>query len=131
MNTKVKAAIASYARSVLAAGLALYLAGMTDPVELANALLAGLVPVILRYVNPNDPAFGIVRNAVPGVAKLVKGESVIPKEYIEKNKAALDNLVREVAKASSNNGGGKPINAKLVKAKPAAKKPAAKKPPTK
>jgi hypothetical protein len=57
------AMLASYGRSLLAAGLALYAAGVTDPAQLANALWAALLPVIIRYVNPNDPAFGRVPSA--------------------------------------------------------------------
>lgn len=52
------ALIASYSRSLLAAGLALYAAGVTDPAQMANALWAALLPVVIRYVNPNDAAFG-------------------------------------------------------------------------
>jgi len=58
MNKQLKALLASYGRSVLGAGIALYLSGVTDPVQLGNALLAALVPVAIRYINPNDPAFG-------------------------------------------------------------------------
>ena len=57
------AMLASYGRSLLAAGIALYAAGVTDPTQLANALWAALLPVIIRYVNPNDPAFGRVPSA--------------------------------------------------------------------
>ncbi|MFM6944053.1 MAG: hypothetical protein ACKOXV_02085 [Bacteroidota bacterium] len=60
MNAKTKALLASYGRSVLGAGLALYLSGVTDPTELLNALVAALVPVAIRYINPNDSAFGRV-----------------------------------------------------------------------
>jgi hypothetical protein len=59
MNTKVKALLASYARSVLSAATALYLAGVTDPVDLAWSLVAAVLPVAIRYINPNDKAFGI------------------------------------------------------------------------
>lgn len=52
------ALLASYGRSLLAAGLALYAAGVTDPGQLANALWAAILPVVIRYVNPNDAAFG-------------------------------------------------------------------------
>ena len=58
MNAQLKALLASYARSVLGAGTTLYLAGVTDPLDLAWSLLGALAPVIIRYVNPNDPAFG-------------------------------------------------------------------------
>ena len=52
------AMLASYVRSLLAAGIALYAAGVTDPAQLANALWAAVLPVVIRYVNPNDTAFG-------------------------------------------------------------------------
>lgn len=121
MNAKLKAAIASYARSVLAAASALYLAGVTDPVDLANALVAGLLPVALRALNKKDPAFGIVEKiAEPYIAKLQNGEPVIPKEYIEKNKEALDKLVNEAQKAA--------VEAAKAPAKKPAPKPAPKAP---
>jgi hypothetical protein len=64
MNTKqLVELLSSYGRSLLAAGLALYAAGVTEPTQLANALWAALLPVVIRYVNPNDPAFGIVPSA--------------------------------------------------------------------
>lgn len=64
MNKQLVALLASYGRSLLAAGLALYAAGVTDPTQLANALWAALLPVVIRYVNPNDPAFGRIPTAV-------------------------------------------------------------------
>ena len=75
MNTKqLVELLASYGRSLLAAGLALYAAGVTDPMQLANALWAALLPVAIRYVNPNDPAFGRVPSAedVAAAAKTAK-----------------------------------------------------------
>jgi hypothetical protein len=64
MKTKeLKALLASYGRSVLGAASALYLAGVTDPADLAWSLAAALIPVGLRAVNPNDTAFGIVPSA--------------------------------------------------------------------
>ena len=72
MNTKqLVALLASYGRSLLAAGIALYAAGVTDPAQLANALWAALLPVVIRYVNPNDAAFGIV----PSVDEVAKAAS--------------------------------------------------------
>ena len=53
-----KALGASWARSFLAAALALYMAGETDPKTLAMAGVAAVAPVILRWLNPNDTAFG-------------------------------------------------------------------------
>lgn len=58
MNAKLKALVASYARSVLSAASALYLAGVTDPLDLLWSLVAAVLPVAIRYINPNDPAFG-------------------------------------------------------------------------
>jgi hypothetical protein len=59
MNTEqLKALLASYGRSVLGAGIALYMSGVTDPKTLAYSLIAALAPVALRAVNPNDKAFG-------------------------------------------------------------------------
>ena len=58
MNEQVKALLASYGRSVLGAGLALYMSGVTDLKTLAYSLLAALAPVALRAINPNDAAFG-------------------------------------------------------------------------
>lgn len=54
-----KAMIASYGRSVLGAAVSTYVA--TQDWKLAlNALWAAALPVILRYVNPKDTAFGKV-----------------------------------------------------------------------
>lgn len=101
MNQQLKAALASYARSVLAAASALYLAGVTDPLQLLNALIAGILPVALRALNKNDPAFGLIAKvAEPYLAKISGGEPVISKEYIEKNQAAVDTLVAELKKAN-------------------------------
>jgi hypothetical protein len=52
-----KAMVASYARSVLGAAVAVYTS--TGDVKMAaNALWAAALPVILRYLNPKDMAFG-------------------------------------------------------------------------
>jgi hypothetical protein len=64
MNTEqLKALLSSYGRSVLASGLALYMAGVTDPKDLWTALVAAVAPVALRALNPNDKAFGILPDA--------------------------------------------------------------------
>lgn len=55
---QIKAMAASWLRSFLAAGLAVYMAGVTDPKAIAMAGVAAVAPVILRYLNPNDSAFG-------------------------------------------------------------------------
>jgi hypothetical protein len=52
-----KALLASYGRSVLGAGVSTYAA--TQDWKLAlNALWAAALPVIMRYLNPKDAAFG-------------------------------------------------------------------------
>ena len=56
---EVKALAASWARSFLAAGIAVYMAGITDPKAIAGAGLAAVLPVILRFLNPNDASFGL------------------------------------------------------------------------
>lgn len=57
---EIKAMAASWARSFMAASLALYMAGETDPKTLALAGAAAVAPVILRYLNPKDQAFGLL-----------------------------------------------------------------------
>ena len=57
--TEIKGLAASWARSFLAAGIAVYMAGVTDPKAIAGTGLAAVLPVILRYLNPNDAAFGL------------------------------------------------------------------------
>ncbi len=56
-----KALLASWARSFFAAALALYMAGETDPKTLGMAGIAAIAPVVLRWLNPNDSAFGVTR----------------------------------------------------------------------
>ena len=53
-----KAMLASYLRSMIAAAAAVYLTGNTDPMDLVRAAIAAIIPVVLRWANPNDPAFG-------------------------------------------------------------------------
>jgi hypothetical protein len=56
--TNLKAIAASWARSFLAASIACYLAGVTDPNALFAAGLAAVLPVVLRWLNPSDYSFG-------------------------------------------------------------------------
>jgi len=58
LKPKDKALLASYGRSVIAAVIAVYSTGNTDPADLGKAALAALVPVLIQYVNPKDVAFG-------------------------------------------------------------------------
>jgi len=76
MNTETKALLASYGRSVLGSAVALYLAGV--PLEdLLYSLIAALIPVALRYVNPKDPAFGRKLPAAEEVAVALKDVKVV------------------------------------------------------
>lgn len=58
MSAQDKAMLGSYARSFLSAVIALYLAGETDPKALLAAGLAAVLPPVLRWLNPNDKAYG-------------------------------------------------------------------------
>jgi hypothetical protein len=64
MNTKLKAAIESYARSFVVAAIAVYTAGETDIKAIAIAGLAAIAGPAIRAVNPKDPAFGFIADAV-------------------------------------------------------------------
>ncbi len=55
---ELKPMLASYARSFLAASLAVYMAGVTDPKAIASAGLAAILPVLMRWLNPADKVFG-------------------------------------------------------------------------
>lgn len=50
--------VASWLRSYFAAGLAVYMSGNQDPKAIATAGIAALAPVLLRWLNPSDTAFG-------------------------------------------------------------------------
>jgi len=54
-----KALAASWARSFVAASLAVYMSGISDPKSIAMAGVAAVVPVIMRWLNPKDLAFGL------------------------------------------------------------------------
>jgi hypothetical protein len=58
MSKQTKAMLASYARSVIAAIAAVVATGNTDPQDLAKAAAAALLPVIMRWANPKDVAYG-------------------------------------------------------------------------
>ena len=52
---------ASWGRSFIAACLACYMAGVSDPKLIFNAGLAAILPVLLRYVNPKDDSYGVTK----------------------------------------------------------------------
>ena len=55
---QAKAMLASWLRSSVAGALAVWMSGNQNPKDLALGLVAGLVPVLARWANPNDAAFG-------------------------------------------------------------------------
>jgi hypothetical protein len=55
---ELKPMLASYARSFIAASLAVYLAGVTDPKAILSAGVAAILPVLMRWLNPNDKVYG-------------------------------------------------------------------------
>jgi hypothetical protein len=55
---ELKPMLASYARSFIAASLAVYMAGVTDPKAILSAGIAAVVPVLMRWLNPNDQVYG-------------------------------------------------------------------------
>lgn len=58
MTKQHKAMLASYARSTLAAVLAVVATGNYNVDDLAKAALAAIIPPLLRWLNSDDPAFG-------------------------------------------------------------------------
>jgi hypothetical protein len=55
---ELKPMLASWARSFIAASLAVYMAGVTDPKAILSAGVAAVLPVLMRWLNPNDAAYG-------------------------------------------------------------------------
>lgn len=53
-----KAAFASYVRAGVATVLTVVLAGETSPKALWAAVVAAFVPPVVRWLNPEDKAFG-------------------------------------------------------------------------
>jgi hypothetical protein len=86
INDKSKALLASYGRSVLASGLALYMAGITDPKDLWTALVAAIAPVALRAINPADKAFGILPDAKAVDQALKAAKAPVKKKAAVKKK---------------------------------------------
>ena len=64
MNAQLRAALESYARSFVVAAIAVYSAGETDVKAILIAGLAAVAGPAIRAINPKDPAFGFIANAV-------------------------------------------------------------------
>lgn len=58
LKTTDKAMLASYARSLIGALVAVYSTGTTDPKDYAKGAIAALIPPIMRWVNKKDEGFG-------------------------------------------------------------------------
>jgi hypothetical protein len=56
---KLVAGLNSYLRAAVASVVAMYMAGMTDPKQLANAFIAGLLGPILKAIDPKATEFGM------------------------------------------------------------------------
>jgi hypothetical protein len=61
MQEKILAALASYGRHFLGAAIALYMTGNTDPSDLLKGGIAACLPVSLKALNSNEPAFGFTK----------------------------------------------------------------------
>lgn len=58
LNT-LKSMGGTWIRASVAAVLALYLNGETDPKKLASAFVAGIAGPALKFLNPKDASYGI------------------------------------------------------------------------
>lgn len=63
-----KKAVASYGRALLATWLTVILAGVSDWQVFAWAAAASILPPVIRWVDPKDPAFGRIARAVEETA---------------------------------------------------------------
>lgn len=84
MNRKMKLALESYARSFAVAALTAYSMGARD---VEDVLIAGAIAILgpaIRAVNPKDPAFGMIADAVEleltKVAKADKKKKAVKKK---------------------------------------------------
>ena len=85
MNSKVKAAIESYARSfVIALGVA-YSDGLRGPEEILVAGVIAIAGPAIRAINPKDPAFGVFADVVE--AELKKVAKKTPAKKVAKKAA--------------------------------------------
>jgi hypothetical protein len=76
MNAQIKAAVESYARSFVVAAIAVYSAGETDLKAILIAGLAAVAGPAIRAINPKDPAFGFIADAVDTEIKALAKKSV-------------------------------------------------------
>lgn len=99
MNNKVlNAVMASYARSFLAGALTLLLSGYNSWTDFFLALVAAVVPVLLRAINPNDPAFGKVDATAVNAAIEDAVKAALAAEAAKKSKKVVAKKAAPVAK---------------------------------
>jgi hypothetical protein len=61
LKEQALAAGSSYLRAAVAAVLAMYMAGITDPKVLANAFVAALAGPLLKALQPSEKEFGVTK----------------------------------------------------------------------
>ncbi len=86
MNNKMKAMLASYARSFLSAAIAVYATVGLELEAMAYAGAAAVIPVALRALNKKDPAFGVVA-AIATKELEKKAEESLAKATVKKKAA--------------------------------------------
>jgi hypothetical protein len=83
MDKKIKALVASYARSFIVAVATAYSMGATDSRSLLVAGVVAIAGPALRAINSKDPAFGLIADvAIAEIDKLAKSskKKVAPKK---------------------------------------------------
>jgi hypothetical protein len=80
MNAQLKAAVESYARSFVVAAIAVYSAGESDLKAIVIAGLAAVAGPAIRAINPKDPAFGFIADAVDVEIKALAKKSTKKKK---------------------------------------------------
>jgi hypothetical protein len=60
LSEEHKQALFSYLRSAIAAVVAVIATLDYEPIDLAKAFVAALIPPVIRWINPKDDAFGRV-----------------------------------------------------------------------
>lgn len=90
MTPAIKAMIGSYLRNALATAISIIVivGNGASPfsftasqwADVSNALWAALIPVVLRYLNTKDPAFGLIAKPILEDAKKQTAKKIIKKK---------------------------------------------------
>jgi hypothetical protein len=80
MNAQLKSAVESYARSFVVAAIAVYSAGESDLKAILIAGLAAVAGPAIRAINPKDPSFGFIADAVDTEIKALAKKSTKKKK---------------------------------------------------